>query len=254
MTASIHARVGSTPPQRSWSQSPFSIQVPAGTLRANAAMRATNSSRLPASRSCTDESAKPPVSRCTWQSMKPGHTKPPFASITRVSGPIVVRTSASSPTTAISLPRTATAAAQGWAALPVHTRPFTTARVAVASGLGEGAEQPTASEAAIKAEASDACIPRSVGAHARDDYASGMVHRSVLLSFVLGPAIAAQAPAVGLDEQRFAELQRELTPDPAAPWRLIPWRIDLLAAQREAAAQHKPLFLWAMDGHPLGCT
>ncbi|HEX5054686.1 MAG TPA: hypothetical protein VFZ65_23120 [Planctomycetota bacterium] len=65
---------------------------------------------------------------------------------------------------------------------------------------------------------------------------------------------AAADPQPRLDEQRFAELQRRLLPDPEAPWRSIPWRIDLLAAQHEAAAQQKPLFVWAMDGHPLGCT
>jgi hypothetical protein len=64
----------------------------------------------------------------------------------------------------------------------------------------------------------------------------------------------AQAATGPLDELRFAELQQQLTPEPGDPWRSIPWRIDLLAAQREAAQQHKPLFLWAMDGHPLGCT
>jgi hypothetical protein len=45
-----------------------------------------------------------------------------------------------------------------------------------------------------------------------------------------------------------------LTPAEDVTWRLIPWRIELLAAQREAAAQNKPMFIWAMDGHPLGCT
>jgi hypothetical protein len=37
-------------------------------------------------------------------------------------------------------------------------------------------------------------------------------------------------------------------------WRSIPWRTDLWEARREAAAKGKPLFLWEMDGHPLGCT
>ncbi len=64
----------------------------------------------------------------------------------------------------------------------------------------------------------------------------------------------AQQPRAVLDDAQFDRLQRELTPDPAAPWRSVPWQIDLLAAQREAAALHKPLFVWAMDGHPLGCT
>jgi len=67
-------------------------------------------------------------------------------------------------------------------------------------------------------------------------------------------SVSAQQPTPQLDLATFTRLQQELTPDPAAPWRSIPWQIDLLNAQRDAAAQHKPLFVWAMDGHPLGCT
>lgn len=82
-----------------------------------------------------------------------------------------------------------------------------------------------------------------------------MVHPRSLLAIVLGTSLlSAQEPAHELNEQRFAHLQRELSSDADAPWRTIPWRIDLLLAQREAAAQHRPLFVWAMDGHPLGCT
>ena len=57
-----------------------------------------------------------------------------------------------------------------------------------------------------------------------------------------------------LQEARFVELQLLLRPDADALWRSIPWRIELAAAQREAAKARKPLFVWAMDGHPLGCT
>jgi hypothetical protein len=39
-----------------------------------------------------------------------------------------------------------------------------------------------------------------------------------------------------------------------AAWRTIPWQVDLLEAQRMAVEQSKPIFIWAMDGHPLGCT
>jgi len=67
-------------------------------------------------------------------------------------------------------------------------------------------------------------------------------------------ASAAAVGAQALDDAGFAELQELLTPDPDAVWRSIPWRIDLLAAQTEAAEQRRPLFVWAMDGHPLGCT
>jgi len=35
-------------------------------------------------------------------------------------------------------------------------------------------------------------------------------------------------------------------------WRQIRWRTDLLQARAEAQAEGKPIFLWMMDGHPMG--
>lgn len=37
-------------------------------------------------------------------------------------------------------------------------------------------------------------------------------------------------------------------------WRAIPWRDTLREAVLEADAQNRPVLLWAMNGHPLGCT
>lgn len=37
-------------------------------------------------------------------------------------------------------------------------------------------------------------------------------------------------------------------------WLQIPWRSDFAAARAEANREGKPLFLWMMDGNPLGCT
>ena len=37
------------------------------------------------------------------------------------------------------------------------------------------------------------------------------------------------------------------------PFATIPWETDLWAARIKAAAAGKPLLLWEMDGHPLGC-
>ena len=37
-------------------------------------------------------------------------------------------------------------------------------------------------------------------------------------------------------------------------WATIPWQIDLWQAGKLAAEQCKPMLLWEMDGHPLGCT
>lgn len=50
------------------------------------------------------------------------------------------------------------------------------------------------------------------------------------------------------------KLHRELIPAKAQPWETIGWRTDLLAACEEAEKAGKPLFLWAMNGHPLGCV
>lgn len=38
------------------------------------------------------------------------------------------------------------------------------------------------------------------------------------------------------------------------PWRTIPWETSLIKAQNIAAQEKKPIFIWAMDGHPLTCT
>ena len=37
-------------------------------------------------------------------------------------------------------------------------------------------------------------------------------------------------------------------------WASIPWQTDLWEARKLAAAENKPIFLWAMNGNPLGCV
>ncbi len=37
-------------------------------------------------------------------------------------------------------------------------------------------------------------------------------------------------------------------------WLGIPWRLDLNQARADAAREGKPLLLWIMNGHPMGCT
>ena len=36
-------------------------------------------------------------------------------------------------------------------------------------------------------------------------------------------------------------------------WESIPWMTDLWEARKAAAKEGKPILLWEMDGHPLGC-
>lgn len=65
------------------------------------------------------------------------------------------------------------------------------------------------------------------------------------------------SPGFCADDLTMAEFQglHQLLQVPAdKPWRTIRWKTSMLDAQRDAARQKKPIFVWAMDGHPLGCT
>jgi len=55
-----------------------------------------------------------------------------------------------------------------------------------------------------------------------------------------------------LGEKRFKELMESIVP--AENLSPIDWQPDLLEAQKMALEQKKPMFIWSMDGHPLGCT
>ena len=72
--------------------------------------------------------------------------------------------------------------------------------------------------------------------------------KSLLLTFAAAVAVSA-AP------QPTADLVRVISPAPGEQaWLAIPWETDLTAARRRAIAENRPIFLWEMDGHPLGCT
>ena len=58
----------------------------------------------------------------------------------------------------------------------------------------------------------------------------------------------------GISQQEFARLHALLKPDSSELWRTIAWKTSLLDAQRISASERKRMFVWAMDGHPLGCT
>jgi hypothetical protein len=58
-----------------------------------------------------------------------------------------------------------------------------------------------------------------------------------------------------LTADQFADVQRLIKPTTKEDrWNRIPWQSSLWEARRLAAAKGKPIFLWEMDGHPLGCT
>jgi hypothetical protein len=75
--------------------------------------------------------------------------------------------------------------------------------------------------------------------------------------FLLALSVVIATPAARgeeLTEAEFRKLHAELQPDQTAMWRSVPWKTSVLSAQQIAADEKKPIFIWAMDGHPLGCT
>ena len=84
-------------------------------------------------------------------------------------------------------------------------------------------------------------------------------HRSGSASLVLAVAVvtaARLAPAAEpIPAESFDKLHALIAPDAGEDqWARIPWRTSLWDARTEAARDGKPILLWEMDGHPLGCT
>ncbi len=73
------------------------------------------------------------------------------------------------------------------------------------------------------------------------------------LVFLVAGVSQAQLPE--LSSQNFGELHAMMQPtEEELVWKSIPWHTNLWDARREAAETGKPIYLWEMDGHPLGCT
>jgi len=58
-----------------------------------------------------------------------------------------------------------------------------------------------------------------------------------------------------IDPATFRDTLAVLAPKPEEmKWASIPWQTDLWEARRLAQAQDKPIFMWSMNGNPLGCV
>ena len=58
-----------------------------------------------------------------------------------------------------------------------------------------------------------------------------------------------------ITSNQFLQLTKLCSPaERASGWLELDWEIDLWKARQRAAREGKPIFLWEMDGHPLGCT
>ncbi len=65
---------------------------------------------------------------------------------------------------------------------------------------------------------------------------------------------------IAMSQAEFSQAQFDslfelcMPPKEDAAWLELGWEIDLWKARERAAKEGKPIFLWEMDGHPLGCT
>jgi hypothetical protein len=58
-----------------------------------------------------------------------------------------------------------------------------------------------------------------------------------------------------LAAQPAAELHALIAPTAEeSAWMDVGWQTDIAQAQAAATREGKPIFLWQMDGHPLGCV
>ena len=83
---------------------------------------------------------------------------------------------------------------------------------------------------------------------------SRFFHRMALV-LVLGSGAISVRAADPIPPEQFGKMHGLIKPKPTEQkWEQIPWLTDLWQARQRAATEGKPILLWEMDGHPLGCT
>ena len=72
---------------------------------------------------------------------------------------------------------------------------------------------------------------------------------------ILVPAERSARAAKPIPADQFRTLHALIKPHAdEEKWTKIPWLTSLWEARQRAAAEGKPIVLWEMDGHPLGCV
>jgi hypothetical protein len=77
--------------------------------------------------------------------------------------------------------------------------------------------------------------------------------RSVLLALFAAGTLHAAPPAALTDAEAAAVLKTVRPNAGEDAYAQVPWLTSLWEARKKAAAEGKPILLWEMDGHPLGC-
>jgi hypothetical protein len=81
------------------------------------------------------------------------------------------------------------------------------------------------------------------------------MRRPLLLALLVLPLLASVHQAEEVDKRSFHRLRDHIMPSAAEEeWRKIPWRTTYWQGVVDAQKADKPVFLFAMNGHPFGCT
>ena len=79
------------------------------------------------------------------------------------------------------------------------------------------------------------------------------------LNFAMEPndtkELLAAIQSDGLSTQQFKQLTQFIKPSTSEEkWRETPWIPSIHDGRKMSVAKNKPIFLWAMNGDPLGCV
>jgi hypothetical protein len=79
--------------------------------------------------------------------------------------------------------------------------------------------------------------------------------KRLLIALLLLPLAVSAYQAEEVTERNFQRLRDHIMPSAAEEeWRKIPWRTTYWQGVVDAQKADKPVFLFAMNGHPFGCT
>ena len=77
----------------------------------------------------------------------------------------------------------------------------------------------------------------------------------VVVTILVGYSAASLGASEPIPPEQFSRLHALIKPKATEEkWVQIPWLTSLWEARERAATEGKPILLWEMDGHPLGCT
>ena len=82
-----------------------------------------------------------------------------------------------------------------------------------------------------------------------------MLHRVSIAAFLMVVAAVANGQETELTSANFERWRDHILPcDGELGWQKIPWLTTFADGIQAANDADKPLLLWTMNGHPLGCT